>query len=116
MSKSQVPNYRNNSCKYNLVREKLLKCLEDGKSSHECAVDLRISIPTINRYKCCLSAELGKPFIVPEEKQFVERQKNKAAYYKKAVESRSAEKQQQDTPPAVEAAPKKVTKNAKKAV
>jgi hypothetical protein len=105
MSKNPTPQYKNNSCKYNLVREKLLKCLEDGKSSRECAVDLRISIPTINRYKCCLSAELGKPFIVPEEKQFVERQKNKAAYYKKAAEAHAAEKNQDA--PAETPSPKK---------
>ena len=105
MSNKPFPNYNNNACKYNLVKSRLLKCLEDGKSSRECAVDLRISIPTINRYKCILSAELGKPFIVPEEQKFAERQKAKAAYYKKAAESRAAEKKKQDTPPSVEPAP-----------
>jgi len=77
MSNKHFPNYNNNACKYNLVKDRLLKCLEDGKSTRECAVDLRIAIPTINRYKCILSAEYNKVFSVPEEKQFADRQKNR---------------------------------------
>ena len=83
MSKNPIPKHRNNSCKYNLVKECLQKCLEDGKSARECAVELRISIPTVNRYKCCLSAELNRVFPVPEERRFIERQKNKATQKKK---------------------------------
>jgi hypothetical protein len=115
MSKRQVPSYRNNSCKFNLVKSRLQKCLEDGLSSRECAADLRISIATVNRYKCCLSAELNRVFSVPGEKQFVERQKTKAAYYKNAAEARAVEQKKQDTPPSVESAPKKVAKNEEKA-
>jgi len=102
MSNKPFPNYNNNACKYNLVKSRLIQCLEDGKSSRECAVDLRISIPTINRYKCILSAEFNKVFPVPEEKRFAERQRIKAAHIQETLAERAAEKKKQNTPPSVE--------------
>lgn len=77
--------YKNNSCKYNLVKERLIQFLEAGMSARDCAHDLGISIPTVNRYKCCLSAEFGRAFPVQDELRFIERQRIKLAQLQEVV-------------------------------
>ena len=77
--------YKNNSCKYNLVKDRLIQSLEAGMSARDCAKDLGISIATVNRYKCCLSAELGKVFPVQDELRFIERQRIKFAHMQEVV-------------------------------
>ena len=95
--------YKNNSCKYNLVKERLIQSLEAGMSARDCAAELGISIPTVNRYKCCLSAEFGKVFPVQDELRFIERQRVRFAHMQEAV----AQPAPSDSPEKSQPAPRK---------
>jgi hypothetical protein len=71
--------YKENYYKYPRVRSALIADLEAEVPAKESAKKLGISEQTYYKYKGLVSCELGKIFIVPEEKTFLERHKQPAA-------------------------------------
>jgi hypothetical protein len=64
---------RENYCKFPKLRSELIADLEIGRSAKESAKRLCISEATYYKYKGLVCCQLGKVFIVPEEKAFLER-------------------------------------------
>jgi hypothetical protein len=98
MPQNQHQTHKNNACKYNLVKDRLVQSLEAGKSARECAGELGISVATANRYKCCISTEFGKVFSTQEELRFIERQRVKADHMRKALSENISQAESDKTP------------------
>lgn len=71
----EIKKKRNNRCRYHQVKARLMDCLDRGMTIRQCAEILGVSIPTLNRYKCCLSAECNRTFPTQDELRFIERQR-----------------------------------------
>lgn len=97
MSQTKTQGPKNNSCKYNLVKDRLIQNLEAGKSARQCAKELDISVATVNRYKCCLSSEFGKVFSTLDEVRFIERQRIRAAHLQDAVAESASQQEPEKT-------------------
>lgn len=97
MLQSNPPIPKSNSCKYNLVKDRLVQSFEAGKSARDCARELSISVATVNRYKCCLSSEFGKIFSTQDEVRFTERQRIKAAHWEDAVAESASQQELEKT-------------------
>ncbi len=107
MSQNKTRTHKNNSCKYNLVKDRLVQSLEAGKSARECAGELGISVATANRYKCCISTEFSKVFATQEELRFIERQRVKADHMRALSESVSQAEPEKTPMPAKKTGGKK---------
>lgn len=68
---------KDNYCKYNRVRDDLIRYLELQKSAKDSAKELGISLQTYYKYKSIASIETGRVYEAPEERKFIERQKKK---------------------------------------
>lgn len=57
--------------KYFQVQERLVQCLEAGRSAKEAAKDLGISLPTFYKYKSIASIENDTIYMTAEETDYV---------------------------------------------